>query len=162
PSRPPAVRQWYRFRPVPRFADPFLEAARALVLIDTLIWPAACQRHIDPSFAAPNLDVVAWFHRLAHGSEWLLADATAPLAEGAAEREVRRHERLTRRQHADERNRVGHDRLVVDEETGDGPRGQEDHDAAGGHEADRQANRLASAPLGLLRTPRAEALADHG
>ena len=82
PSRPPAVRQWYRFRPVPRFADPFLEAARALVLIDTLIWPAACQRHIDPSFAAPNLDVVAWFHRLAHGSEWLLADATAPIAEG--------------------------------------------------------------------------------
>jgi acyl-CoA thioesterase-2 len=82
PSRPAAVRQWYRFRPVPRFADPFVEAARALVLIDTLIWPAACQRHVDPSFAAPNLDVVAWFHRLAHGSEWLLADASAPIAEG--------------------------------------------------------------------------------
>ena len=31
---------------------------------------------------AEILDVVAWFHRLAHGSEWLLADASAPIAEG--------------------------------------------------------------------------------
>jgi acyl-CoA thioesterase-2 len=82
PSRPAAVRQWYRFRPVARFTDPFLEAGRALLLIDTLVWPAACQRHVAPAFTAPNLDVVAWFHRLDHGSEWLLGDALAPIAEG--------------------------------------------------------------------------------
>jgi acyl-CoA thioesterase-2 len=82
PSRPAAVRQWYRFRPVAVFADPFVDAARALVLIDTLIWPAACQRHVQPAFMAPNLDVVAWFHRPAEDAEWLLGDATAPIAAG--------------------------------------------------------------------------------
>jgi acyl-CoA thioesterase-2 len=80
PSRPAVYRQWYRFRPEPVFDDPFADAARALVLIDTLLWPAACQRHIDPGFMAPNLDVVAWFHRSAQGSPWLLADAAAPIA----------------------------------------------------------------------------------
>jgi len=82
PSRPATVRQWYRFRPTASYDDPFLEAARALVLIDTLVWPAACQRHVTPDFMAPNLDVVAWFHRLGHGSAWLLGDAAAPIAEG--------------------------------------------------------------------------------
>jgi acyl-CoA thioesterase len=82
PSRPAGLRQWYRFRPVGVFDDPFLEAGRALVLIDTLVWPAACQRHVEPAFMAPNLDVVAWFHRLDHGSDWLLADAAAPIGEG--------------------------------------------------------------------------------
>jgi acyl-CoA thioesterase-2 len=81
PPRAPAVRQWYRLRPVAVFDDPFLEAARSLLLIDTLVWPAACQRHVAPAFMAPNLDVVAWFHRLDHGSAWLLGDAVAPLAE---------------------------------------------------------------------------------
>jgi len=81
PVRLPVIRQWYRYRPVARFDDPFVNAARALVLVDTLLWPAACQRHLAPEFTAPNLDVVAWFHRPAHESEWLLADATAPIAE---------------------------------------------------------------------------------
>jgi acyl-CoA thioesterase-2 len=82
PPRAAAVRQWYRLRPIAIFDDPFLEAARSLLLIDTLVWPAACQRHVQPDFMAPNLDVVAWFHRLDHGSEWLLGDAVAPIAEG--------------------------------------------------------------------------------
>src|SRR2546426_446040 len=81
PVRSPVIRQWYRYRPVARFDDPFVNAARALVLIDTLVWPAACQRHLAPDFTAPNLDIVAWFHRPAHDSEWLLADAIAPIAE---------------------------------------------------------------------------------
>ena len=81
PVRSPVIRQWYRYRPVARFEDPFVNAARALVLIDTLVWPAACQRHLAPDFTAPNLDIVAWFHRPAHDSEWLLADAIAPIAE---------------------------------------------------------------------------------
>src|SRR5437899_10133044 len=81
PVRSPVIRQWYRYWPVARFEDPFVNAARALVLIDTLVWPAACQRHLAPEFTAPNLDIVAWFHRPAHDSEWLLADAIAPIAE---------------------------------------------------------------------------------
>jgi len=82
PARPPLLHQWYRYRPVARFDDPFVNAGRALVLIDTLVWPAACQRHVGPAFTAPNLDVVAWFHRAADDSEWLLGDAVAPIAEG--------------------------------------------------------------------------------
>jgi acyl-CoA thioesterase-2 len=82
PSRPAAYQHWYRFRPEAAFEDPFVDAARALVLVDTLLWPAACQRHVDPPFMAPNLDVVAWFHRPMHDSPWLLADAAAPIAAG--------------------------------------------------------------------------------
>jgi len=82
PSRPPVLRQWYRLRPASSFDDSFLEAARALLLIDTLVWPASCQRHVDPAFIAPNLDVVAWFHRSAADSAWLLGDACTPVAEG--------------------------------------------------------------------------------
>jgi acyl-CoA thioesterase II len=82
PARPPLVREWYRFVPVACFADPFLDAGRALLLIDTLVWPASCQRHVQPAFVAPSLDVLAWFHRGGHDAEWLLADATTPIAEG--------------------------------------------------------------------------------
>ena len=31
----------------------------------------------------PNLDVTAWFHQPADGSEWLLADYESPIATGA-------------------------------------------------------------------------------
>jgi len=82
PPRAPVLREWYRFRPVARFDDPFLDAGRSLLLIDTLIWPAACQRHVEPEFIAPSLDVVAWFHRANRDAEWLLCDATTPIAEG--------------------------------------------------------------------------------
>jgi len=81
PAREPVSREWYRFQPLARFADPFLDAARALVLIDTLVWPASCQRHVAPAFVAPNLDVVAWFHRPID-DEWLLGDASTPIADG--------------------------------------------------------------------------------
>jgi hypothetical protein len=36
----PIWREWYRFRPRPTFDDPFVDAGRALLLIDTLSWPA--------------------------------------------------------------------------------------------------------------------------
>jgi acyl-CoA thioesterase-2 len=82
PAREPVLREWYRFRPIARFDDPFVDAARALLLIDTLVWPASCQHHVEPAFMAPSLDVVAWFHRSAHDAEWLLCDAHTPIAEG--------------------------------------------------------------------------------
>lgn len=81
PSRAPVLREWCRFRPIARFDDPFLDAGRSLVLIDTLVWPAACQHHVEPAFVAPSLDVAAWFHRPSRAVEWLLADAHASVAE---------------------------------------------------------------------------------
>jgi acyl-CoA thioesterase II len=83
PPKDPRHVAWYRFRPQPTFDDPFVEAARSLLLIDTMIWPAACYYHRGQrDFIAPNLDVSASFHRPGHDSGWLLCESEAPIAEG--------------------------------------------------------------------------------
>lgn len=79
----PEWREWYRFRPRATFSDPFVDAARSLLLLDTMVWPACCRAYPSesgPGYVAPSLDVYAHFHRLARDSEWLLAEATAPVA----------------------------------------------------------------------------------
>ena len=81
-AREPIFREWFRFRPRAIFDDPFVDAGRTLLLIDTLSWPAAAMPHTDRSFQAPNLDVTAWFHRAAPESEFLLGDHWSPVAEG--------------------------------------------------------------------------------
>jgi acyl-CoA thioesterase II len=72
--RDPVVQEWTRFRPVASFEDPFLDAARSLILLDTYGWPAAFRAHRDGAFIAPNLDTSAWFHQFSPRSEWLLID----------------------------------------------------------------------------------------
>jgi len=79
---PPHWLEWYRFRPAPTFDDPVVDAARALVLIDTLGWPATWLQHPKPKFLAPSLDVVTFFHASARDSEWLLAEQESPIATG--------------------------------------------------------------------------------
>ncbi len=78
----PQWREWYRFRPTATFDDPFTDAARSLLLIDTLVWPACCRAYEAETmpFMAPSLDVTAHFHRAAPTSEWLLCDASAAIA----------------------------------------------------------------------------------
>jgi len=79
---PPDWREWYRYRPRTTFDDPFVDAARSLLLIDTLTWPAACRPYVpDSGFVAPSLDVNVQFHRAAPDTEWLLCDAAAPIAQ---------------------------------------------------------------------------------
>ncbi len=78
---PPEARTWYRFRPAATFDDPFVDAGRLLVLLDVLPWNAAWSRHGPTQYNAPNLDLVAWFHRPASRSEWLLGAGEAPIAE---------------------------------------------------------------------------------
>ena len=79
---PPEYRAWHRFRPRATFDDPVTDAARSLLLVDTMSWPAAVQAHDPDSLAhiAPTLDVSVAFHQAEPASEWLLADAVAPLA----------------------------------------------------------------------------------
>ena len=77
----PEARMWYRFRPAAAFDEPFLDAGRVLVLLDILPWNAAWARYGPTEWNAPNLDLVAWFHRPASVSEWLLGAGEAPLAE---------------------------------------------------------------------------------
>jgi len=74
--------EWFRFASAAGFADPFVDAGRSLVLLDTLSWPAAWLHHGDGPFIAPSLDFGAWFHRPAVESEWLLGEAASPVAEG--------------------------------------------------------------------------------
>ncbi|MBM4269665.1 MAG: thioesterase family protein, partial [Deltaproteobacteria bacterium] len=77
----PEWREWCRFRPRSTFVDPFVDAARSLLLIDTMGWPATCRAYPQENgFIAPSLDVNVHFHRLAPEEEWLLADAVAPVA----------------------------------------------------------------------------------
>lgn len=80
----PAWQEWYRFRPQPAFDDPFVDAARSVVLVDTMVWPASCRAHRPDGlqYIAPSLDVTVQFHRPAAHAPWLLADAIAPVASG--------------------------------------------------------------------------------
>lgn len=79
----PVWQAWMRFRPAATFDDPFVDAARAVVLLDTMSWPAAARAHAFPRpYLAPSLDVSVQFHQRAAGSEWLLCDTRAPIANG--------------------------------------------------------------------------------
>jgi acyl-CoA thioesterase-2 len=80
---PPEWREWYRFRPRATCEDPFADAARSLLLVDTMVWPACCRAYPaedGPGYVAPSLDVSVQFHRAAPQSEWLLVEAVAPVA----------------------------------------------------------------------------------
>ncbi len=83
-ARPPGEfrqRGWYRFRPTPTFADPYVDAARTLLVLDTILWPAADRGHPENAdFYAPSIDVQARFHALAPDEEWLLGEAFSPAA----------------------------------------------------------------------------------
>lgn len=81
-KRAPTALEWLRFRPRATFPDlPFVDAARAVVLIDTFTWPAAVGPHIPTEFIAPNVDLQVWFHRARPREEWLLVDSESALAE---------------------------------------------------------------------------------
>jgi acyl-CoA thioesterase-2 len=79
-ARPPEWTEWYRLRPRATFEDPWVDAARSLLLIDTLTWPAAAGPHSGDEFIAPSLDVTVWFHDFAPHDEWLLVHETSPIA----------------------------------------------------------------------------------
>ncbi len=76
----PKFRGWCKFRPRAAFDDPYVDAARSLLLLDTMGWPAAIRAHAEPlEFFAPSLDVSVQFHRLAPGSEWIYVEAVSPV-----------------------------------------------------------------------------------
>jgi acyl-CoA thioesterase-2 len=77
----PEFRSWYRYVPRDTFTDPFVDAGRALLLVDTLGWPAAVRAYrSDLPFYAPSIDVAARFHALASDCPWLLAEVRSPVA----------------------------------------------------------------------------------
>jgi acyl-CoA thioesterase len=83
PPGDPIWRAWLRYRPTATFGDPFVDAGRALLLLDTMTWPAADQPHPwPPPYIAPSMDVAVQFHRAAPACEWLFCAAHAPVATG--------------------------------------------------------------------------------
>jgi acyl-CoA thioesterase II len=80
----PRARWWSRFRPTPRFDDPWVDACRLLIPIDTMGWPAASLAHAHvqpPQAVAVTVDLSVRFHRAAD-DEWLLIEATSPIGAG--------------------------------------------------------------------------------
>lgn len=75
---------WYRFERYENEAgDLFLDAARSLVLIDTLIWPVHARAYAGPRpYIAPSLDVMVWFHQPALDADWLLMETATDVAAG--------------------------------------------------------------------------------
>jgi len=87
----PRQRDWIRLRDFPEPADPFLDAGRYAVVLDSFTWPAAAQAYGgDPRFIAPTLAFSIEFHRRTT-DPWLLSDAYAPCA---AEGRINIHNRL--------------------------------------------------------------------
>jgi len=78
----PRLAEWYRFRPRATFDDPWVDAGRYVVLVDTLSWPAAVRAHQPSEFTAPSLDVMVWFHRAVPDEPWLLAEHVSPVGHG--------------------------------------------------------------------------------
>jgi acyl-CoA thioesterase-2 len=79
---PPTWRTWVRCRPTPVFADPWIDAARSLIVLDVGSWPAGSRPHmyLEPPFIAPSLDLYASFQYPGSSSEWMLLDAHSPVA----------------------------------------------------------------------------------
>lgn len=80
---PPVWQCWLRYRPTATFDDPFLDAGRVALLFDVMGWPAlgpAIPLDQAGTWMAPNTDVTVWFHEPSRGADYLLLDATAPIA----------------------------------------------------------------------------------
>lgn len=81
----PLYRAWLRFQEWEEGADPWLDCARAALLIDLPSWPSGHRPHAwrEPKFIAPTLDLNVAFHRLAPDEPWLLLEGTSPVADDA-------------------------------------------------------------------------------
>ena len=70
---------WYRHRDPGAPCDPFMDAARAMILIDTVPWPTFSLSQIPrPTFIAPSLDLTVWFHDRPAAEGWMLVEGQAP------------------------------------------------------------------------------------
>jgi acyl-CoA thioesterase II len=81
PERP-YLRTWVRATPRATFDDPWTDAARTLVVLDVLSWPAGSRPHayLEPPFIVPSLDLYVAFQHPAPDEEWLLLEGHSPVA----------------------------------------------------------------------------------
>lgn len=72
---------WYRFVPTATFTDPFVDAGRSLLVLDTVFWPVAMRGHVENAgWYAPSIDIQVRFHAAAPEREYLLTDVHSPAA----------------------------------------------------------------------------------
>lgn len=83
PLMHPLWRVWNRFRPQASFHDAFVDAARSVILIDAMVYPAAAVAHegVVP-FVAPSMDLAVHFHQPGNDSDWLLSSTESPIGVG--------------------------------------------------------------------------------
>ncbi len=78
-SGEPVWTAWLRFVPEPDTRDPWIDAARLLVLVDIGSWPSVVRHHVDTAgMYAPSIDLACHFHRLRPDSPYLLVHGTSP------------------------------------------------------------------------------------
>ncbi len=84
PSGPaePTWRSWVRCRPELDVLDPWVDAARTVVVLDVMSWPAGHRPHayLEPPFIAPSLDLYVSFQHPGVHDDWLLLDGHSPVA----------------------------------------------------------------------------------
>lgn len=80
---PPVIGRFYRYVPRSTFDDPWVDACRSVILLDTLGWPAVCQLHTrQQELIAPSIDLSIGFHRFRPSEPWLYTRAEAASASG--------------------------------------------------------------------------------
>ena len=81
-AAPATLSEWYSFVGYEP-GDVFLDFARTVILLDTLIWPTHHRGlAVAPDYIAPSLDLTVWFHQPAGAARWLLVDGVADVAGG--------------------------------------------------------------------------------
>jgi acyl-CoA thioesterase-2 len=79
---PPTWRSWLRCLPTSTFDDPWVDAARTLIVLDVVSWPAGSRPHAytQHPFIAPSLDLYAAFQLSGRDSDWVLVEGHSPVA----------------------------------------------------------------------------------
>lgn len=78
--RAPRQRDWIRLRDFEPGVDPFLDAGRSALILDSFTWPAAAHAHAgDARFVAPTISFSIDFHQ-STPNPWLFSDAHCPYA----------------------------------------------------------------------------------
>jgi acyl-CoA thioesterase-2 len=77
----PERQAWYKFVPTATFDDPWVDAARTLILIDLDSWPTVILAHTgELEHYAPTIELNARFIGDSRDDPWLLGRARAPVA----------------------------------------------------------------------------------
>ena len=84
PTEPaaPEWRTWIRCRPQATFADPWIDAARTLIVLDVVSWPAGSRphAHTEPSVHRPQPRPLRGVSTPRPSDDWLLLDGHSPVA----------------------------------------------------------------------------------